>query len=140
MHPTRHAVVLRSVALMLSALGLTGCIHYEHKSAEGQPVAQVVTIQQLNKHLTITQIDDDTTLFWLSRQSEYRLGAGIHKIRVKWYFGEASTAPLETTVNLVGGRTYGLDGQMLMDRWGYDIRDVETGQSAFLIPQAAKTP
>ncbi len=137
---TPHAVVSRSVALTLSSLALTGCIHYEHKSAEGQPVAQVATIQQLNKHLTITRIDEDTTLYWLSRQSEYRVGAGVHKVRVKWYFGEASTASLETTVNLVGGRTYGLDGEMWKDHWGYNIRDIETGQSAFVTGQAAKAP
>lgn len=126
----RVQIVFRVIALAAFSVALTGCIHYEHQSAEGKPAAQVATIQQLDKHLVITKIDDKSTLFWLSRQSEYQLGAGTHKLTVAWYFGENSTGGFEKTVNLVGGRTYGMSGEMFKDRWTYDIRDSETGQSA----------
>lgn len=127
----RHDVVLRLFAMMLFSLALTGCIHYEHKSAEGKPTGQVATIQQFDKHLTIVKIDNDQTLHWLSRQSEYQLGAGVHTVQVtRFISAQAKTAPLAMTVELAGGRTYGLYGNVSENRWSYDIRDVETGKSA----------
>nr|WP_314526425.1 hypothetical protein [uncultured Pseudomonas sp.] len=137
----RHDVVLRLFAMMLFSLALTGCIHYEHNSAEGKPVDQVATIQQFDKHLTIFKIDDDQTLYWLSRQNEYRLGAGVHRLQVtRFISAQAQTAPLAMTVELAGGRTYGLYGNVSSNRWSFDIRDVETGKSASVIDPLNKTP
>ncbi|WDU64866.1 hypothetical protein LRS56_10600 [Pseudomonas poae] len=130
MPTTRLHTVLRGAALLFAAAGLSGCIHYEHQSAEGKPGAEVATIQQFDKHLAITRIDGESTLFWLGRQNEYRLGAGTHRLQATWAIGQGYSAPLGKTVNLVGGRTYGLYGEASMDRWSYDIRDIETGQSA----------
>ncbi|WP_282396099.1 hypothetical protein [Pseudomonas sp. PS01298] len=121
---------VRAFSMLGFSLALTGCIHYEHQSAEGKPADQVAVIQQFDKHLTITRIDNNGTLFWLGRQNEYRLGAGTHTLQATWSIGDGRTAPLATTVSLVGGRTYGLYGEASKGRWSYDIRDVETGQSA----------
>ena len=127
----RHAIFLRFIAIILFSFALTGCIHYEHKSAEGKSSSEIATIQQFDKSLTIFKIDDDQTLYWLSRQSDYRLGAGRHKIQVrKFISAQQQTAPIELTVDLVGGRTYGLYGISSLTWWRYEVRDVETGQPA----------
>lgn len=129
--PMRHDVVLRFFAMILSSFMLTGCIHYEHKSAEGKLGSQIATIQQFDKSLTIFKIDDDDTLYWLSRQSEYRLGAGRHTIQVrKFITAQQQSDPIELTVDLVGGRTYGLYGISSLKWWRYEVRDVETGKPA----------
>ena len=129
----RHDIVLRLAAVILFCFTLTGCIHYEHKSAEGKPWAEVATIRQFDKHLSIVKIDDDTSLYWLARQTEYRVGAGRHKISVNYAIGKEFTRPMEMTVDLVGGRTYGLYGISSMKWWYYEVRDVETGRSASVI-------
>ncbi|MCQ6255841.1 hypothetical protein [Pseudomonas sp. Q11] len=135
----RHDVVLRFIAMSLTSFSLTGCIHYEHKSAEGKPWDEVATIRQFDKSLSISKIDDDTSLYWLARQTEYRLGAGRHKISVKQAIGTEYSRPVEMTVDLVGGRTYGLYGISSMKWWYYEIRDVETGRSAKVIEPAVTT-
>ncbi|WP_417695733.1 hypothetical protein [Pseudomonas sp.] len=135
----RHDVVLRIIAVILFCFTLTGCIHYEHKSAEGKPWSEVATIRQYDKSLSISKIDDDTSLYWLARQTEYRLGAGRHKISVKQAIGTEYSRPVEMTVDLVGGRTYGLYGISSMKWWYYEIRDVETGRSAKVIEPAVTT-
>ncbi|MDY7534045.1 hypothetical protein RGV33_20580 [Pseudomonas sp. Bout1] len=138
----RHEIFWRFIAMILFSFTLTGCIHYEHKSAEGKSNSEIATIQQFDKSLTIFKIDDDQTLYWLSRQSEYRLGAGRHKIQVrKFITAEQQTAPIEMTVDLVGGRTYGLYGISSLSWWRYEIRDVETGQPADVADSVAnETP
>ncbi|OPG74268.1 hypothetical protein B1219_04130 [Pseudomonas ogarae] len=135
----RHDVVLRFVVMTLFCFTLTGCIHYEHKSAEGKTWAEVATIRQFDKHLSIDKIDDDTSLYWLARQTEYRLGAGKHKLSVKYSIGTGYSRPIEMTVDLVGGRTYGLYGISSMKWWYYEVRDVDTGRSAKVIEPAVTT-
>ncbi|MFQ6557082.1 hypothetical protein Q7F05_14130 [Pseudomonas sp. Lb2C1-1] len=137
----RHDVVLRFIAMTLFCFTLTGCIHYEHKSAEGKPWEEVATIRQYDKSLSISKIDDDESLYQLARQTEYRLGAGRHKLSVKQTIGTGYSSPVEMTVDLVGGRTYGLYGISSMKWWYYEIRDVETGRSAKVIePAVTATP
>ncbi|WP_260959803.1 hypothetical protein [Pseudomonas citri] len=137
----RHDVVLRFVAMILLCFTLTGCIHYEHKSAEGKPWDEVATIRQYDKSLSISKIDDDESLYMLARQTEYRIGAGRHKLSVNQAIGTEYTRPIEMTVDLVGGRTYGLYGISTMKWWYYEIRDVETGHSAKVIePSVTTTP
>ncbi|WP_335945382.1 hypothetical protein [Pseudomonas sp. G166] len=135
----QHDVVLRFIAMILLCFTLTGCIHYEHKSAEGKPWTEVATIRQFDKHLSIDKIDDDTSLYWLARQTEYRLGAGRHKLSVKYAIGTEYSRPIEMTVDLVGGRTYGLYGISSMKWWYYEIRDTETGRSAKVVEPAVTT-
>ncbi|WP_460159092.1 hypothetical protein [Pseudomonas sp. S1_H07] len=135
----RHDIVLRFIAVILFCFTLTGCIHYEHKSAEGKPWDEVATIRQFDKHLSIDKIDDDTSLYWLARQTEYRLGAGRHKLSVKYAIGTGYSRPIEMTVDLVGGRTYGLYGVSSMKWWYYEVRDVDTGRSAKIIEPAVTT-
>jgi hypothetical protein len=113
----RQNVVLRFIAISLACFTLTGCIHYEHKSAEGKPWDEVATIRQFDKSLSISKIDDDTSLYWLARQTEYRLGAGRHKLSVK--------------------HAYGLYGRSSMKWWYYEVRDLETGRSAKVMDPAA---
>jgi hypothetical protein len=121
-------------ALFAASLALTGCIHYEHDSAKGKPAEQVVTIQQFDKSLTIVKIDGEQTLYWLSRQSEYRVGVGIHTLQVrKFITAQTHTALVPLTVELVPGRTYGLYGFSSLNQWSYDIRDIETGKSASVV-------
>lgn len=138
----RYDFVFRFIAIIFSSLVLTGCIHYEHKSAAGKASSQVATIQQFDKSLTIFKIDEDQTLYWLSRQNEYRLGAGRHKIQVrKFITAQQQTAPVEMTIDLVGGRTYGLYGISSLNWWNYEVRDVETGQRANVAdPAVTATP
>ncbi|KHK63549.1 hypothetical protein [Pseudomonas frederiksbergensis] len=133
----RHDVVSRFIAMGLICFTLTGCIHYEHKSAEGKPWDEVATIRQFDKSLSISKIDDDTSLYWLARQTEYRLGAGRHKLSVKHAIGTEYSWPVEMTVDLVGGRTYGLYGRSSMKWWYYEVRDLETGRSAKVMDPAA---
>ncbi|WP_434572511.1 hypothetical protein J3P88_26270 [Pseudomonas sp. Z3-6] len=106
---------------------------------EGKSWAEVATIRQFDKHLSIDKIDDDTSLYWLARQTEYRLGAGKHKLSVKYAIGTGYSRPIEMTVDLVGGRTYGLYGISSMKWWYYEVRDVETGLSAKVIEPAVTT-
>ncbi|MDU9035892.1 hypothetical protein NHG95_22390 [Pseudomonas corrugata] len=135
----QHDVVLRFTVMILFCFTLTGCIHYEHKSAEGKPYLQVATIRQFDKHLSITSIDDDTSLYWLTRQTEYRLGAGRHKLAVRYAIGTGYSSSVEMTVDLVGGRTYGLYGTSSFKWWRYEVRDLDTGQSAQVIEPAGTT-
>ncbi|WLH47086.1 hypothetical protein [Pseudomonas beijingensis] len=135
----RHDVVLRFVAMILLCFTLTGCIHYEHKSAEGKPWDEVATIRQYDKSLSISKIDDDESLYMLARQTEYRVGAGRHKLSVNQAIGTEYTRPIDMTVDLVGGRTYGLYGISTMKWWYYEIRDVETGHSAKVVEPAVTT-
>jgi len=135
----RHDVVLRFIAMIFFCFTMTGCIHYEHKSAEGKPSDEIAIIRQFDKSLSIDKIDDDTSLYWLARQTEYRLGAGRHKLSVQYAIGTEYTRPIEMTVDLVGGRTYGLYGVSSMKWWYYEVRDVETGRSAKVIEPAVTT-
>ncbi|MGX4730683.1 hypothetical protein [Pseudomonas corrugata] len=132
----KYAVVSRFTAMTLFCFTLTGCIHYEHKSAEGKPWDEVATIRQFDKSLSIAKIDDDTSLYWLARQTEYRLGAGRHKLSVKYAIGTEYSRPVEMTVDLLGGHTYGLYGTSSMKWWYYEIRDIDTGLSAKVIDPA----
>ncbi|NUT88403.1 hypothetical protein HNO91_18355 [Pseudomonas corrugata] len=137
----KYAVVSRFIAMTLFCFSLTGCIHYEHKSAEGKPWDEVATIRQFDKALSIAKIDDDTSLYWLARQTDYRLGAGRHKISVHRAIGTEYSRPVEMTVDLVGGHTYGLYGTSSMKWWYYEIRDIDTGRSAKVIePAVMSTP
>ncbi|TFH78873.1 MULTISPECIES: hypothetical protein [Pseudomonas] len=121
--------ILRSAALLLAGLTLSGCIHFTHESAEGKPVSDIATINQINPALTIVRVDGEGTWFWLSRQSQYFIGPGIHRIEVRRELSQQSyTGTVERTVELAAGRTYGLDGKTGYGRWDFEVRDIETGQ------------
>lgn len=138
----RQGNVLRFTALVLLSFMLTGCIHYTHKSAEGKPPSEIATIKLVDQSLVIVRIDGELTLYILAKQTEYLLGAGAYRIQVRKDLSvDSSTSAVERDVELVAGHTYGLYGKTSRYWWNYEIRDIETGQRADIIPQAiTKSP